>query len=983
MAPRRRSSRPAPPPAKVTVPSLPRILRRTRVFTELDEHLRRPLVWVVGPPGAGKTTLVASYLRARRRPVVWLRLDDRDGELSSFVHFLGLAARPLLPPRVGLPVFTADVQLTPAVFLRRLFERLERHLPRRTVIVFDDYHRIPDHSPVHTLLAETLHDIAGLPVVTISRTDPPPAYASLFTTGELAMLGPDRLLLAPDELRALVGLHHPSAGAPARRAWQSRARLAQGWLAGTTLLLREAPPDTRTRSPRDDTPQAVFGLLAREALDRATDAHRRFLLLTSLLTEFTAGIADAVTGASFAATYLDALHRGRFFVERTEGEAQWYRYHPLFRAVLREEASRRMSAEAMRDVHARAGRALVAACRLDEGIPQLVDGHDWDALRQAIIDIAPAVIAQERHAVLAGWIRAIPDERRVDDPDLLLWLATSLVSIDPPEADRLARHAAVAFDATGASAGRLAAWSVSAVAIIAAFRDLAPLDALIDTLPCDMPADLPALPPLLQFQVTTSIATALMWRRPGDARTNAWVQRARELRSAQAPGTVVGGIYPGDTSYYVWLGDLTSAASAAESFQRSRRSDEPIPVARLAFLCARAVLGWVRGDIDDCRRTVDDGLALARREGLLQAEYFLLAQSAYNELFAGNLEAVRALLHRTSPPAGDPGAFTCHAHFLAAWAALLHRDLATAWDLLRPERHRAGALVGPFAEGVAAIVRAFTAHAAGRLDVAAAEAASAAAIADRMHSGLLRHGAAFAEALCAFSAGDDAGGSAALARALALGRDQQLFGCPGWDPRAVSGLLSRAIEAGIETDYLRELLRRRWIPRPAGAISARAWLWPVTIRALGGFEIRVDGQPLPRGRKAPHRLLDCLRALIALGGTHVATADLVDALWPDVDGDTARENLDKTLQRLRRLLGHGRVITTRGGTVSIDPDLCWVDALAFAGADTSPSTDVRDALALYRGPLFDGLVLETWELSARERLAAKARTLAARAATAP
>lgn len=978
MAPRRRSSRPAPPPAKVTLPSLPRVLRRTRVFTALDDHLRRPLVWVAGPPGAGKTTLVASYLRARRRPVLWLRLDERDGDLSSFVHFVGLAARPLLPPRVGMPAFTADVQLTPAVFLRRLFERLIRHLPRRAVLVFDDYQRLPAESAVHTLLAETVHDIAGLSVVVISRTEPPGAYAPLRTSGTLAVLGPDRLTLAPDELRALVELHHPSAGVAAKRAWQARARLAQGWLAGTTLLLRDDAPHPRPRRPRSDTPEVVFGLLAREALDRATEEHRQFLLVTSLLSEFTVDIAAAVTGATFAASYLDTLHRARFFVERTEGGPQWYRYHPLFLAVLRDETSRAMSEAAIRDVHTRAGRALVAAGRLDEGLPHLVDGRAWTNLRQAVVTIAPVLVAQERHAALTAWIRAIPEDQRTADPELQLWLATSLVSLDPVAADGIARQASALFRNAGVSSGWLAAWSVSAVATIAAFRDLSPLDALIDDLPCESPDDLPPLPEPLAFQITTAIATSLMWRRPGEARTNGWVARARELRSAQVPGTVVGGIYPGDTSYYVWLGDLTAAEAAAESFQRARRSDEPIPVARQAYLCARAVLGWVRGDVDDCRRTVDDGLALARREGLLAAEYFMLAQSVYNELFAGNLEAVRALLQHAAPPPGDHGAFTCHGHFLAAWAALLHGDPATALELLRPDRHRAGALVGPFAAGVAAIVRAFAAFASGQRDLAAASSAEAAAIAESMRSGLLRHGAAFTEALCAFAAGDDAGGTSALRRALALGRDQQLWGCPGWDPRAISPLLSRAIEAGIETDYIRELLRRRWVPRPAEALSPRAWLWPVTIRALGGFEVQVDGQPLPRGRKAPHRLLDCLRALLALGGTHVATSDLVDVLWPDVDGDTARENLDKTLQRLRRLLGHGRVITTRGGTVSIDADLCWVDALAFQSADTSHPAAARAALALYRGPLFDGLLLDAWELAARERLAARAAALAAR-----
>src|SRR5215475_1832679 len=100
--------------AKTTRPTLAKSLTRARLFRRLDQCRESPITWVWGPPGVGKTTLVASYLIIRRPFNLWYQVDEGDADVATFFYFLGLAAPgrrrplPLLTPeyRQGLAIFT-------------------------------------------------------------------------------------------------------------------------------------------------------------------------------------------------------------------------------------------------------------------------------------------------------------------------------------------------------------------------------------------------------------------------------------------------------------------------------------------------------------------------------------------------------------------------------------------------------------------------------------------------------------------------------------------------------------------------------------------------------------------------------------------------------------------------------------------------------------------------------------------------------------
>ena len=98
----RSAARMDPPTAPLALPPILRtkvllpqshadLVARERLFQELDSGFRLGLTVVTAPPGYGKTTLVAEWVRRRMIPCAWLSLDAEDDLLPRFWMYVAAA----------------------------------------------------------------------------------------------------------------------------------------------------------------------------------------------------------------------------------------------------------------------------------------------------------------------------------------------------------------------------------------------------------------------------------------------------------------------------------------------------------------------------------------------------------------------------------------------------------------------------------------------------------------------------------------------------------------------------------------------------------------------------------------------------------------------------------------------------------------------------------------------------------------------------
>jgi hypothetical protein len=177
-------------------------------------------------------------------------------------------------------------------------------------------------------------------------------------------------------------------------------------------------------------------------------------------------------------------------------------------------------------------------------------------------------------------------------------------------------------------------------------------------------------------------------------------------------------------------------------------------------------------------------------------------------------------------------------------------------------------------------------------------------------------------------------------------------------PEVASRVCALALNAGIDTDYVRSIIRTRALPLPPDAPAS--WPWACRIDVLGGFHVEFDDRRLAsEAVPTASKPLELLRAVVVLGGRQVDVDQLVALLWPGKGRVGARTAFNVTLLRLRRLLRLDDAITMADNVVSLDPRVVridrWILEAALAAAEHADAGRQGAALTkvveCYAGPL--------------------------------
>lgn len=409
-----------------------------------------------------------------------------------------------------------------------------------------------------------------------------------------------------------------------------------------------------------------------------------------------------------------------------------------------------------------------------------------------------------------------------------------------------------------------------------------------------------------------------------------------------------------------------------------------ISLSYLMFLRAYALYHCYTASPGTAQFLAEEGLCLGEKSGIRLLDNMFLAVGLYGSYLSGNKDSGEKYFNELTLDAGTPQSFAQILHHLLASIKILHFNDSSSPVAIEHARQClqiTEVLGSPHLVNLHRFVLANTLIEAEKYDAARVKINKILDLNEAIQSSFHEYNCLLGESFILLRKGDYDHFAEKFKMAMVLSRSYRIPFFGYLHLSAASLLCAKALEAGVEVEHVRELIKRNnlsLIYTPAHGIEE--WPYPVKFYTLGRFEIWREDMRVEFPRKVQKKTLSLLKLLISTEGKEIPEEGIIDVLWPDADGDQASHSFATALWRLRKLIGNDKAIIYRDGQLTLDRQQCWVDVWGFdhhlrqseetakGGKADRAISPLRKAIGMYRGHFLAGDGKEPWTLSQRERL---------------
>ncbi|PKM85717.1 MAG: hypothetical protein CVU86_01375 [Firmicutes bacterium HGW-Firmicutes-11] len=362
------------------------------------------VILVSAPAGSGKTTIVSEWLSEQERTHSWYSLDEWDNDLTQFFAYLiaGVNSIDKQPSAQLDQMLDAFQSIGLEGFLKGFVHHLHT-IDHSFILVLDDY-QVIENKQIHQVLRTLIEHMPKLmQLVLITREDPPLPLAKLRASKRLLEIRISDLKFSEDEVKAFF--FQQLNLTLQEEQLQLLFKRTEGWVAGlqlAALSMQGIEDKIGFIEAFTGSHYYVMDYLIEEVLENQTPEIKEFLLKTAMLDFFSGELCDAVLPLEpgNGRGIINRLVKTNSFIIPMESSREWYRYHHLFRDLLRQRLEQQFKEE-IETLHLRAGCWFKTAGREQEAIHHFLKAESFEEAA-ALIECKWASMDMQLQA--ASWL---------------------------------------------------------------------------------------------------------------------------------------------------------------------------------------------------------------------------------------------------------------------------------------------------------------------------------------------------------------------------------------------------------------------------------------------------------------------------------------------------------------------------------------------------------------------------------------------------
>lgn len=395
----------------------------------LNNAMQFKLILVSSPAGSGKTTIITDYINKNHINCFWYSLDKTDNDLFRYSSYLvrGFERNEELKNFNLQELLDSFQSIGEMTFIRAIINLLQS-TSKEFTLVFDDYH-LMELPSIHNMMKQLLEHLPpNIHMIIITREDPPLPLSKLRVKNQLLEIRVHDLNFNDSEAESF--LNHSMKLQLSVKGVQTLNHRTEGWIAGlqlAALYIRGHQDKEQFITDFSGNHYYIMDYLLEEVLQEQTQQIKEFLLCTSILNEFCPGLCDEILRVDNGTSMkiLDALSQANVFIISLDYQRIWFRYHHLFRDLLRQKLTD--TSYSINELHALASRWYYRNDNIIEAIHHAISADDISYAADLIESLWDKMDRSLQSNQWLGLVKQLPDQVIRKRPVLNVGYAWALI----------------------------------------------------------------------------------------------------------------------------------------------------------------------------------------------------------------------------------------------------------------------------------------------------------------------------------------------------------------------------------------------------------------------------------------------------------------------------------------------------------------------------------------------------------------------------